>query len=201
MNATEYRKHPGTRRRVSVADFRRMAEAGIFRESERVELIDGEMVEMPPIGPAHADAVNIIVKALGRALSGGSDSGGSQLLTVQNPVQLDDCTEVYPDVAIVRDRRYSEAHPTPEDVFAVIEVSDSTLAFDRDVKIPAYAAAGIPEAWIINLPERCAEVHREPNRRDRRYTSRHVVRSGRVSLHAQPGIGLELDDLLPVSNA
>jgi Uma2 family endonuclease len=175
-----------------------MAQAGIFRESERVELIDGELVDMAPIGPAHADVVDIIVKRLGRALGYG-DAGATHLLRVQNPLRLDDYTEVYPDVALVRQYRYTHAHPRGEDAFLIIEVSDSTLAFDRDVKIPAYAAAGVPEAWIANVPERCLELYRDGRPAERRYSSRQQLRTGVAAVRGQPDIRLELGELFGVT--
>lgn len=194
MNATEHRKVPGRRRRLSVTDFHRMAEAGIFGESERVELIDGELVDMPPIGPAHADIVNVLVKALSRALSH-TCAGERYLLTVQNPVQLHQYAEVYPDAAVVRQQRYNESHPTPEDVFLIIEVSDTTLTYDREVKIPSYAACGIPEAWIINIVDRCVEVYREPDCKARRYSRRQRIRTGTVCMRGQADLKLEPSEL------
>jgi Uma2 family endonuclease len=199
MNATEYRKVPGNRRRISTADFHRMAQAGIFAENERVELINGELVDMTPIGPAHADVVDMIVKNLGRALARGA-VGRAHLLRVQNPVRLDDYTEVYPDVALVRQRRYNQAHPGGGDVLLVIEVSDSTLAFDRDVKMPAYAAAGIADAWIANIPQRCLEVYRDARPGERRYLSRQQVHAGAVSVLGQPEIRLGLGELFGASD-
>jgi Uma2 family endonuclease len=190
MSATEYRRVPTGRRRFSVTDFHRMAETGIFGENDRVELLDGDLVDMAPIGPAHADVVDLITRALDR-----NGLGEACLLRVQNPVQLDDYSELCPDVAVVRHRRYRDAHPQPQDVLLIIEVSDRTLADDREVKAPAYAAHAIPELWIVNIPERCVEIYREPHIPERRYQNMQRVARGWVSMQQQPRVRLALSDL------
>jgi Uma2 family endonuclease len=143
------------KRIFTVAEYRRMVEAGILSEDDRVELIDGEVFEMSPVKEPHAacvDVLNVVIQErLGRSVN----------VRVQGPIQLDDFSEPQPDISILkrRDDFYRHAHPRPEDVLIVIEVSDSTLSFDRKVKVPLYARAGIPEAWIINLPEERIEVY------------------------------------------
>lgn len=135
-----------------------MVEVGILSEEDRVELIDGEVFEMSPIREPHAacvDVLNEIVQVrLGRSVN----------VRVQGPIQLDDFSEPQPDISILkrRDDFYRSAHPRPEDVLLVIEVSDSTLNFDRKVKVPLYARAGIPETWLVNLSEERIEVYSDP---------------------------------------
>lgn len=145
------------RRRFTVEEYHRMGEAGILGEGERVELIEGEIVEMNPIGSRHAACVKGLTSLLGRLL------GDELLLDVQNPVRLDGGLEPQPDLAVVRARDYRDSLPVPEDVLLVIEVSDTTLRYDRNVKLPLYARAGIKEAWIVDLPNKAIERHNDPS--------------------------------------
>jgi Uma2 family endonuclease len=177
------------RRRLTVKDFHRMAETGILGENERVELIDGELIKMPPIGPRHADIVNYITRNFARHLD------ADKLLTIQNPVHLDRYGEVYPDAAIVQNRRYSDAHPLPNDVLLIIEVSDSTLSYDRDTKVPRYAAHGIGEVWLINVPERCVECYRQPYPEEQRYKGVQLIEHGTVVAQEIPEVELVLREL------
>lgn len=179
------------RRRLTVKDFHRMAEAGILGENERLELIDGELITMPPIGPKHADIVNYINRSFARHLS------DDKLVTIQNPVHLDRYGEVYPDAVIVRNRRYIDAHPAPKDVLLIIEVSDSTLGYDRGTKIPRYAAHGIGEVWLINVPEYCVERYRRPHSEEQHYEVVQRVERGTVAAQAIPEVRLALSELFP----
>ena len=154
-----------------------MGQFGIFSEDERVELVCGEIIDMPPIGERHAACVDFLTQLITLRLR------RSAIVRVQNPVQLDDYSEPQPDIAVLkrRDDFYRHAHPRPEDVLVVIEVSDSTLELDRKVKLPLYAGAGIPEAWLVNLPEECIEVYSDPAGGEyqtvRSYARGEVVRS------------------------
>lgn len=147
------------RHSFSVDDFYEMARAGILKEDDRVELIEGEIIAMNPIGPTHAYTVDALAKALIASL------GDKALVRVQNPVRVDGGTEPQPDIAVVKplQRQYIKRHPRPGDVFFLIEVADSSREFDREVKIPLYARAGIPEAWLIDLDANTIEVYREPS--------------------------------------
>jgi Uma2 family endonuclease len=193
MNATivEDRKASVRPRRLTVEDFHRMAQIGILGEDERVELIDGELIEMPPIGPRHADIVNYINRVFTRHL------GDDKLVIIQNPMHLDRYGEVYPDAVIVRNRRYFDAHPRPDDVFLLIEVSESTLGYDRDTKVPRYAAHGIREVWILNVPERCVEIYRQPHPEEWRYESVQRVEGGTFTAQEIPEVTLVLSELFP----
>ncbi|WP_058558012.1 Uma2 family endonuclease [Thiohalocapsa sp. ML1] len=133
--------------RFSVADYHRMGESGILGPELRTELIDGEVVEMPPIGHPHAGTVKLLSNLLKERL------GPAAIVSVQDPVWLDDHTEPLPDIALLRPRAdyYRNGHPTPDEVLLIIEVADSSLAYDRDVKLPRYARAGIPQVWLVDL--------------------------------------------------
>ncbi len=145
------------RRRFTVHDYHRMAEAGILHEDDRVELIEGDLIEMPAIGTRHFACVNGLTRLLVREV------GDEAIVSVQNPVRLDEHWEPQPDLAIIRPRDYRDSLPTPEDVLLLIEVSDTTLAYDRGTKLPKYALAGIGEVWIVDLPGEAVERHTEPS--------------------------------------
>lgn len=143
--------------RFTVDDFHRMAETGILSPEDRVELIDGEIVEMTPMGPRHAARTRAIHRDLERLL------GNEALVSIQLPISLGS-EEPYPDVSVARWREdlYEHAHPTPEDVLLLVEVSDSTVLYDRNVKSAAYARAGIPELWVVDLPHDVVVVFTSP---------------------------------------
>ena len=144
------------RRRFTVAEYYAMADAGILSENDRVELLDGDIFVMPPIGDWHAFGVNSIVAAFPSTLL-----EGRAILSVQNPVRLDAGSEPQPDAMLLRwrDDFYRNGHPGPADILLLIEVSDTTVDFDRNVKLPLYARAGIPEVWIVNRPSRRIEAY------------------------------------------
>ncbi|MBW4656292.1 MAG: Uma2 family endonuclease [Kaiparowitsia implicata GSE-PSE-MK54-09C] len=145
-------------RSLSVQDYHRMVEAGILAADERVELIEGQLYRMAAKGTAHSAAVTRIDRVLSRLLA------GRALLRFQDPVQLSDFSEPEPDVAVVHidSLDYEDHHPTPGKIFWLIEVSDSTLRRDRDLKVPMYGRSGIAEYWILDVQERCLHVFRQP---------------------------------------
>jgi len=147
-----------TRRRFTTAEYHAMAEAGVLAEDERVELIAGEIVRMTPIGSQHAGCVKGLNRRLSRVL------GDRATIAVQDPIVLDDASEPEPDVAVLRFREddYRSLHPKSGDVLFLIEVADTSVDYDRNVKLPLYAQAGIPEAWLVRLPGACIEIHRSP---------------------------------------
>lgn len=190
--ATTGAAHPEVaprRRRFTVAEFERMGEIGIFTEDDRVELIAGVIVDMSPADGRHIAAVNRLNQRLGRQI------GAEMLVSMQNPVVLSDDSEPQPDIAILRDRVY-DVVPTVEDILLVIEVADSTLAYDRDVKLPLlYAPAGIPESWLFDLVNTRLERHSEPGPDGYRL----VARAGRgesLTSTVLPGVTLAVDTLL-----
>jgi Uma2 family endonuclease len=142
----------------NVDEYHRMAEVGLLTEDSRVELIEGEIVEMSPIGSTHAGTVTRSASFLNRLL------GESVIVSVQNPARLSDFSEPQPDIALLKPRKdfYSKSHPTAEDVLVVIEVADTSLNYDRNVKLPLYAGAAIPEAWLMVLAKDIIEVHSQP---------------------------------------
>jgi Uma2 family endonuclease len=146
------------KRYFSVTEYYRMAEAGILTEDDRVELIEGEIVKMSPIGSLHAACVKRLNKLLQRQF------GDDAVIGVQDPIRLSDFSEPEPDVALLRPRAdlYAQAHPTPDDVLLIIEVADTTVLSDRNVKVPLYARAGIPEVWLIDLPQEVVEIYARP---------------------------------------
>ncbi len=139
-----------------------MARAGILTEEDRVELLDGQIIEMSPIGAPHLHAVNRLMHLFERLLLQQGNPPPA-VVSVQNPVRLGDLSEPQPDVALLEPRLDPERLPGPEDVLLLIEVADATLEKDREVKLPRYAAAGIPEAWIVALPVDRVEVYRRPS--------------------------------------
>jgi Uma2 family endonuclease len=178
--------------RLTVDDYHRMAKAGILHEDDRVELIVGELIEMAAIGSYHFTTVN----KLNREFS--ARAVEVYIVSVQNPVRLSRYSEPQPDIALLRLRsdEYADGLPGPEDVLLIVEESDSTVAADRRVKLPLCAAAGIPEAWLVNIPRRSIEVHREP--RGGRYQQVTVFRRGeRISLLLLPDASVVVEEILP----
>ena len=154
----------GARRLFTVQEYHRMAEAGVLHEDDRVELIHGEIIQMSPIGNYHAAIVSRITMLLAPRLV------PQAIINVQNPVKMGDHSEPEPDITVLpfRDDYYAETGVTPKDVLLLIEVSDSTgrrsaLCIDRNVKLPLYATAGIPEVWIVDVNRQRLEVYRQPD--------------------------------------
>ena len=146
------------RRKFTVREYHLMAEAGVFADGDRVELVNGEIINMSPVGTRHAACV----KQLNRRLSRIPEERA--IVGIQDPIQLSDGSEPQPDVVLLKFREdyYETAHPTPSDILLLIEVSDSTIEYDRTVKLPLYAKAGIREVWIVDLMEDCIEIYRQP---------------------------------------
>ena len=177
--------------RFTVDEYHRMGEAGVFHEDDRVELIDGQVVRMTPIGGRHAGCVIRLTAFFAPA------AGGTTNLSVQNPLVLGEHEEPQPDVVVLRHRAdgYRARLPRAEDVLLVIEVSDTSLETDRRMKIPRYARAGIPEAWLLNLPSDRIEVHRDPTPQG--YATVRVAERGEtVTPLALPTVSLQVDDIL-----
>lgn len=157
MIASTQRPASYTRYRLTVRDYHRMADAGIFSEDDAVELIDGEIVEMPPIGSRHAECVDRLTLMLIEQLH------GTYRVRVQNPLGLGEYGEPEPDLVVVENRSYADAHPQAQDVRLLIEVGDSSAGHDRDLKLPFYARHAIPEVWLIDLQAQSIEMYREPH--------------------------------------
>ena len=161
-----------TKLKFTVDDVFAMGELGILAPDERVELIDGEIYTMTPPSSQHAGHVDWLSKRLERAY------GDRAIVRTQNPLTLDKHRLLEPDVALAYPKasRYLDAHPTAEDIFLAVEVSLSSLAFDKETKLPAYAEAGVPELWIVDVANELAEVYWEPNGNRYRYSL--IVRRG-----------------------
>ena len=148
-----------TRRRFTVDEYYAMAKAGILTENDRVELLDGDIIAMPPSRNWHADNVDIFTNWLPVALN------GRAIVRIQGPMRLSDVSMPEPDVMLLRprERNYRSGHPRPSDVLLLIEVSDTTAGYDRGAKLSAYARAGIPEVWLVVRKERRIEAYTEPS--------------------------------------
>lgn len=156
--SADWPAEPGLRR-FNVDDYYRMAEAGVFKPEERVELIRGAVVQMHAIGNRHARCVNRLNVILVLAFANHAE------IHVCNPVRLDETSEPQPDFALLRIGPEPRAsHPSPAEVFVAIEVSDTSIRYDRNVKAPLYAESGIPEYWLIDLESETIEVRRKPNK-------------------------------------
>jgi Uma2 family endonuclease len=179
------------RHRFTVEEYHRMGEGGVLSPEARVELIDGEIIEMAPIGSPHAGTTLFLDRWFAFRLD------ERAYVIVQSPVLLPPHSEPLPDLAVVRPRpdHYRSGHPRPEDIFLLIEVSDTTGEYDRTLKLPLYARAGIPEVWIVDLAAQCVEVYRGPSpggyEQMERFSRRQVV-----SPQAFPDLHLPVDDIL-----
>jgi Uma2 family endonuclease len=176
--------------RYSVDDYEEMIRLGALTENDRVELIRGEIVAKMPIGDRHLVTVNRLNRLYNRRL------GDLVIVSIQNPVRLDD-SEPEPDVSLLRPREdeYASGKPRAADVLLLIEVSDSSLDYDRDVKKPLYAESGITEFWIVNLVDECLEVYRNPQP-DGTYQEERVLKRGEsTDIVALPGLVVAVDEL------
>ena len=177
--------------RFTAKDFHRMVGAGILREDDRVELLHGEIVDMPPIGPGHAAGMNRLLNAF-LPLQGERKA----IISVQNPIHLGEHSEPQPDLALLKPRPdfYAQGHPTPQEVLLVVEVMESSVGYDREVKVPLYARFGIPETWLVDVEQGLIEVYREPGSEG--YRQVHTLRWGeRLSPEAFPQFILTVDDV------
>lgn len=175
----------------SVEDYHTMVEAGVLKEDERVELIEGEIVEMSPIGKRHASCVNRVTTLLIRR------SGDQATTTVQNPVQASSFSEPQPDLALLKYRAdfYAARLPVPKDILLVIEVADSTVEYDREVKMPLYARAKIPQAVLVNLPADVVEVYAKPV--SGIYTQVQTLKRGQsLTIQKLPNLKLSIEEIL-----
>jgi Uma2 family endonuclease len=179
------------RRRFTREEYHRMAEAGIFHAHDRVELIEGEIVQMTPIGRRHAACVAELNRLLVPAV------GQRALVWPQNPITLPDDTEPQPDIVLLRPRvdRYLRDDARPEDVLLLVEVADTSQPYDRLVKLPLYGRAGVAEVWIVDLPGEVIEVHRHPTPGGYTQVER-VGRGGAVAPAAFSDIVLSVDAIL-----
>ena len=179
-------------RKFTVEEYYRMADVGILHPEERVELLQGAIISMPPIGPLHNSGVDRSNFQFGQS------SVGRYIVRAQGAIRLNDNSEPEPDVALLRFQEdfYATNQPTPEHILLVIEVSDSTLAYDRDVKVDLYAQAIIPETWIMNLVDDCIEAFTGPGPEG--YANHAIYHRGdRIAPSTLPDVDFAVEDLLP----
>jgi Uma2 family endonuclease len=177
------------RRHFNVTEYYRMMEAGILSESDNVELIGGEVVEVSPIGSRHAACVDRLNRFFNKL--------EDVIVRVQSPIRLDDFSEPQPDITLLRMRPdfYAQGHPTPSDVLLVVEVADSSTEFDRVVKLPLYAEAMIPELWLVNLPDERVEIFSQPANNTYQ-KSQELRRSEYITSQTLPGLTFDVDSIL-----
>ncbi len=178
-------------RKFTVEEYHRLAKAGILTEDDRVELIEGVLFQMPPIGSAHAGSVDRLTMRLAPALQ------GRCIVRVQSPIRLGPYSEPQPDLTLLRPRAdfYASAHPGPSDVLLVIEVAESSADYDREHKLPLYGQAGIPEAWVVDLARGEVVVGRDPSPEGYR-TVRIARRGETLSPLAFPDLALPVEEIL-----
>jgi len=180
-----------TKKLFTVDDYYRMAEAGILKPEDRVELIEGEILEMSPIGNRHAGCVNRANDLFTFLFR------GKAIVTVQNPARLNEYNEPQPDLLLAKRRAdyYASKHPTGEDIYLAVEIADTTLRKDRNLKVPIYARLGIPEVWIGDLQHDRLLVFRDP-RGNSYQTNLTLHRSDPLFVTAFPEITFKVEDLL-----
>ena len=163
-----------TRKRFTTQEYEQIIAVGVITEDDRVELLDGEIVEMSPIGPSHSACIDRLNRLLQRLVA------DSAIVRVQSPIRLSRHSEPQPDLTLLqpRDDFYAAGHPEPEDVLLLIEVSESSLSYDRELKLPLYARAGIPEVWIVAPLEQMIEAYRSP--KGAGYREKQQLRRGEV---------------------
>lgn len=179
------------RRKFTVEQYHKMAESGILTENDRVELIQGEVIEMSPIGRRHASCVARLTRLFTLRL------GETAIVWPQNPIELDDTSEPQPDLTLLQPRPdfYESGHPQPEDIFLIVEVADTTAKFDRGVKIPLYAKDNIAEVWLVDINQQCIEVYRQPSPTG--YKNVQTFQRGQtLSIQAFPDIEITVDEVL-----
>ena len=191
MGETLDRQQAPTRRRLDVGSYYKMAEAGILAADDRVELIDGEIFDMVPIGSAHAGKTNRLNRLFARAAV-----DGIVVVSVQGPLRLDAYNEPEPDLMLLKPREddYQGRHPNAADVLLLVELSDSSLAYDRGTKLPLYAKFGVPEVWIVDLQGAAIEVYREPAPDG--YARKERLTSGPLTPVLAPGATIDVGSLV-----
>lgn len=177
-------------KRFSVEDFRQMTEAGILPEESGLEIVDGYLIEKMSIGSRHAGTVKKLNRKLGGLMA------AQAIVSVQDPIHLNEYNEPEPDIALLKPREdfYAESHPTPADILLVIEVSDSTLEYDREIKKTLYAEAEINEFWIVNLRENTVEIYTSP--KNGSYRLARILESGEtIESNAVMNLKLTVDEI------
>jgi len=191
MGETLERLQAPSRHRLDVDAYYKMAEAGILTRDDRVELIGGEIFDMNPIGSPHAGKTNRLARLFAKAAV-----DGHVLTSVQNPLRLDAYNEPEPDLMLLRPRAddYTTRHPSAADVFLLVEVSDSSLAYDRGAKLALYARFGVAEVWIVDLAGAALEIYRQP--KDGTYSLTERRTGGSLTPDLVPSVAIDVAALL-----
>jgi Uma2 family endonuclease len=178
------------RHHFTVKEYYQLGESGIFNEKSKVELIKGEIIDMSPIGTQHSGWTMHLNRIFSQLIP------HNVYINVQNPIHLSDDTEPEPDLTVLAPRElpYFEAHPTAEDVLLLIEVADTSLEYDRDIKIPIYAENGIPECWLFDIKKNDLTIYRQPSSKGYREIY-HPRLDEHVTLFAMPEISIDLTTL------
>ena len=179
------------RQLFTVDQYYKMQDAGVFTGNERVELIKGEIIKMSPMGIRHSACVKCLAELFILRLA--------QTVTVgiQDSVRLNNTSEPQPDISLLQRRSdfYRTQQPQPENVFLLIEVSDTTIKYDREIKVPLYAENNIVEVWLVNLNETCLEVYRQP--KGNGYENVQTFKKGEtVTIQAFPNVSFNVDEIL-----
>ena len=179
-------------RRITIDEYYDMARTGLIAPDARVELIEGEVVHVAPIGDRHGDAVEELDELLHRAVT------GRARVRCQMPVRIGRYSQPEPDLVVMRPRvgRSDRGHPSAADVFLIVEVSDSTLRYDLDVKVPLYARHGVAEVWVVDLKHQTLHLHRSPDQGSYQYIAS-VTDGGPIAI---PGVGSATIDLSEILN-
>ena len=176
------------RHQFTVDDLKQFVAAGVLAEDDRVELIEGDLIDMSPINEPHEDAVDMFSDHLVGQV------GQSARVRFGSPVRLSNLSLVQPDISVVRRQRYRNNHPVPEDVLLLIEISDSTLSFDLRTKVPLYAHTGVPEVWVVDVNARLIHRFRQPEGSSYRLAEQH--RPGdTIAIDALPHVTLAVADI------
>ncbi len=185
------RQQAPARHRLDVDAYYKMAEAGILTQNDRVELIGGEIYDMTPIGSTHAGKTNRLNRLFARAAA-----DGIALVSVQSPLRLDAYNEPEPDMMLLRPKEddYQDRHPGATDVLLLVELSESSLAYDRGTKLSLYAKFGVPEVWIVDLRGAAVEVYRKPA--GDAYAFKERLTSGSLAPALVPGVMLDVGALV-----
>ncbi|EDN70444.1 Protein of unknown function DUF820 [Beggiatoa sp. PS] len=175
---------------VNVSEWHKMGKHQIFPPTAKMELIEGEIIEMAPIGPTHAGCVFNLIELFA------SQKGKTAFLNVQNPIQLSNFSEPEPDVVLLRpnSQLYKQGHPTAADILLLIEVADTSVQYDRDTKIPLYASDGIIECWLVDLNAKIVEIYQNPTKNG--YIDKQTFHSGQILIPTQlPHIKIPVSDI------
>lgn len=177
-----------TRHQFTTEDLRHFVAVGVLSEDDRVELIDGDLIDMSPINEPHANTVDNLNASLS------TDRHADVRVRIQNPVRLSDMSIVQPDIAVVIEQSYRSRHPDAADALLLIEVSDSTLTFDLRTKVPLYARSGIAEVWVVDINAQVLHRFRQPEGSEYRVVEE-LVAGDTASIGALPGVSLSVADI------